>query len=190
MQLRRLIRLTLLLLTMLATSVVLAAPAQASTAVHITGGSTSLTVARGTLGVLTANHVTVTPIKGATASGRTFTFPIKDGKVDATTLAGDIDHNGGLQFAAGGKKLEVQDFVINAGTGTLTAKVRGTDTRIPLLKLNLGKAHITKGKTQVVVSNVGASLTGTAASALNKTFNVHLFTDGLNIGVARVTARI
>lgn len=189
MHLRRFVRLTLVVLAMLATGVALAAPAEASTAVHLTGGSTALTVDRGTLGVLTANKVAVTPIKGATASGRTFTFPIKGGKVDATTLAGDIDHNGGLSFAAGGKKLEVQDFVINAGKKTLTAKVRGTDTRIPLLELDLGKAHITKGTSQVVVSNVGASLTGTAAAALNKTFGVHLFKEGLTVGVARVTAR-
>ena len=71
----------------------------------------------------------------------------------------------------------------------LTARVSGTTTRIPLLHLDLKNAHITKGKTQIVVSDVHATLTGTAAAALNKTFGVSLFTKGLTIGVAKVTAK-
>lgn len=82
--------------------------------------------------------VAVTPIRGASAKGRSFTFPITGGRVDGTTV---------------------------------------------------GKAHIAKGENRVVVSNVRASLTGTAA-ALNKTFHVTLLKKGLNIGVAKVTARI
>ena len=194
MILRRFIRLTLLMMTMFAVSVGLATSASASTGhrsarVDIDGGSTSLTVATGTLTVLTDNGVKVTPIKGASAKGRTFTFPITEGDVDATTLAGTIEHSGGLQFAAGGKKLRVQDFVIDTRASVLTARVSGTKTRIPLLHLNLKNAHITKGKTQIVVSDVHATLSGTAAAALNKTFGVSLFKKGLAIGTAKVTAK-
>lgn len=189
MLLRRFTRLTLLMITMFAMSVGLATAANASTTVDIDGGRTSLTVATGTLKVLTDNGVKVTPIKGASASGRTFTFPITDGDVDGTTLAGTIKHSGGLQFAAGGKTLRVQDFVIDTRKSVLTARVSGTHTRIPLLNLNLKNAHITKGKTQIVVSGVHASLTGTAAAALNKKFIVSLFKKGLAIGTAKVTAR-
>jgi hypothetical protein len=192
--LRRFIRLALLLITMFAVSVGLATSASASTGhrsttVDIDGGSTSLTVATGTLKVLTDNGVKVTPIKGATAKGRTFTFHITEGDVDATTLAGTIEHSGGLQFAAGGKKLRVQDFVIDTRKSVLTARVSGTKTRITLLHLNLKNAHITKGKTQIVVSNVSATLSGTAAAVLNKTFKVSLFKEGLAIGTAKVTAK-
>jgi len=186
---RRFIRLTFLMITMFAMSVGLATAASAATTVDIDGGRTSLTVATGTLKVLTDNGVKVTPIKGASASGRTFTFPITDGDVDGTTLAGPIKHSGGLQFAAGGKTLRVQDFIIDAGKGVLTARVSGTHTRIPLLHLSLKNAHISKGKTQIVVSNVHATLSGTAAAALNKTFGVSLFKKGLAIGTAKVTAR-
>ena len=194
MILRRFIRLALLMVTMFAVSVGLATSASASTGhrsttVDIDGGSTSLTVATGTLKVLTDNGVKVTPIKGTSAKGRTFTFRITDGDVDGTTLAGTIKHRGGLQFAAGGKKLRIQDFVIDTRTSVLTARVSGTTTRIPLLHLDLKNAHITKGKTQIVVSDVHATLTGTAAAALNKTFGVSLFTKGLTIGVAKVTAK-
>jgi hypothetical protein len=182
------------MVTMFAVSVGVATSASASTGhrsttVDIDGGSTSLTVATGTLKVLTDNGVKVTPIKGASAKGRTFTFRITDGDVDGTTLAGTIKHRGGLQFAAGGKKLRIQDFVIDTRTSVLTARVSGTTTRIPLLHLDLKNAHITKGKTQIVVSDVHATLTGTAAAALNKTFGVSLFTKGLTIGVAKVTAK-
>jgi hypothetical protein len=192
--LRRFIRLTLLMITMFAMSVGLATSASAATAhksstVDIDGGNTALTVAAGTLKVLTDNGVKVTPIKGASASGRTFTFPITDGDVDATTLAGTIKHSGGLQIAAGGKKLRVQDFVIDTRKSVLTVRISGTHTRLALLDLNLKNAHISKGKTQIVVSDVHASLTGTAAAALNKKFGVSLFKKGLAIGTAKVTAR-
>jgi len=192
--LRRFIRLALLTVAMFAMTVGVATSASAATAhrsttVDIDGGSTSLTVASGTLQVLTDNGVKVTPIAGASAGGRTFTFPITHGRVDATSLAGTITHRGGLQFAAGGKKLRVQDFVIDTRASVLTARVSGTHTRIPLLRLNLKNAHISKGKTQIVVSGVHASLTGTAAAALNKTFGVSLFKSGLAIGTAKVTAK-
>lgn len=190
MRLRHLLRLTLLVLTLLATSVAVATSAQASSTVRIKGGDTALTVDQGTLDVLTANKVAVTPIRPAKAAGRTFAFPIVRGRVDAATLAGTIDHSGGLQFAAGQKKLGVQDFVIDTRQGVLTARVSGTHTRIPLLKLDLSKAHVDKGRKQVVVDNVTASLTAPAAAALNKTFGVTLFTEGLKIGVAKVTARV
>ena len=195
MLLRRFIRLALLVVTMFAMSVGLATSASASTGhksttVDIDGGSTSLTVARGTLKVLTDNGVKVTPIKGASAGGRTFTFHITDGDVNGTTLAGPIKHSGGLQFAAGGKTLRVQDFIIDAGKGVLTARVSGTKTRIPLLHLSLKNAHISKGKTTIVVSNVNATLSGTAAAALNKKFGVSLFKKGLAIGTAKVTAKL
>ena len=190
MLLRRFIRLALLMVTMFAVSVGLATSASAAPTVDIDSGSTSLTVASGTLKVLTDNGVKVTPIKGATAAGRTFTFPITDGDVDATTLAGPIKHSGGLQFAAGGKTLRVQDFIIDAGKGVLTARVSGTHTRIPLLHLSLKNAHISKGKTTIVVSNVNATLSGTAAAALNKKFGVSLFKKGLAIGTAKVTAKL
>ncbi len=194
--LRRLIRFSLLLFTLIATSLALATPAFATDSHHghgktveLEGGSTTLTVDKGTLGVLVDNKVSVKPIRGASAKGRSFTFPITGGEVDAKTVAGKIEHSGGLQFAAGGKKLGVQDFVIDTKKGVLTARVSGTKTRVPLLKLNLSKAHIAKGSSKVVVSNVRATLTGEAAAALNKTFGVKLFKKGLPIGVAKVTAR-
>lgn len=194
--LRRIVRLPLLLLALVAMSLALATPASAAPShhdhgkrVHLDGGSTTLTVDKGTLGVLVKNKVAVTPIAGASAKGRSFTFPITGGRVDAKTVAGTIEHSGGLQFAAGGKKLRVQDFVIDTRKGVLTARVSGTKTRVPLLKLNLAGADIDRSSGKVVVADVRATLTAEAAAALNKTFGVSLFKRGLKIGVAKVTAR-
>ncbi len=192
MRFRAVLRLLLLMVALAAASVGLATPALAanqSNTVNIDGGRTSLTVDRGTLKVLTDNKVSVTPVRGASASGRTFTFPITDGSVNARTLAGTIEHSGGLRLSAGGKNLTVVDFVIDTRKSVLTARVAGTHTRIALLNLNLKNAHIQKGKSHVVVSNVRATLTGDAAAALNKTFGVKLFKRGLAIGTAKVTAR-
>ena len=193
MRFRALLRLLLLMVVSAVALVGAASPALAArnaNKVDIDGGRTSLTVDRGTLKVLTANKVKVTPVRGASASGRTFTFPITDGSVDAKTLAGTIEHSGGLQLAAGGKKLTVVDFIIDTRRSVLTARIAGTHTRIALLNLNLKKAHISKGKSHIVVSNVGATLTSGAAAALNKTFGVKFFKGGLTIGVAKVTARV
>jgi hypothetical protein len=97
--------------------------------------------------------------------------------------------SGGLQFAAGGKKLRVQDFVFDTRKGVLTARVSGTKTRVPLLKLNLSDADIDRSSGKVVVADVRATLTADAAAALNKTFGGSLFKRGLKIGFAKVTAR-
>ncbi len=187
---RRVVRLMFLMVALAAAALGLAAPAAAAdNRVHLDGGRTVLTVDRATLKVLADNDVSVAPIRGATANGRSFTFPITGGAVDATSLAGKIEHSGGLQFSEGGDRLRVQDFVIDTRKGVLTARVSGTNTRVPLLELDLGAAHIDRGHGTVVVSNVKASLTGEAADALNKTFDVTLFKKGLDIGVAKVTAR-
>lgn len=198
MRLRTLVRLPLLLAAIVAAMFALAGAASAapashghdSTSVKIKGGTTALTLDKGTAAVLTKNKVTVKPVFGAKASGATLSFPIEGGKVDAKTLAGKIQHDGGIRFSAGGKSLTVQEFEIDTKAGVLTARVSGTHTRVPLLKLNLKGAKISKGSSQVVVSNVKATLTAEAAGALNKTFGVKLFKGGLAIGVAKVTAKI
>ena len=187
---RRFIRLALFVGAMVALSVGLVTSATAatehrSTAVDVRGGTTTVTVAPGTVKVLTDNGVRVTPIPNAVGLGGTFLFPVVGGRIDPTTLAGTIVHSGGLQFAAGGKRLGVQDFIIDTTKSVLTARVSGTSTRIPLLHLDLGNVRVIKGGTVIVISNVHASLTGEAAAALNATFHVSLFEDGLTIGVAR-----
>lgn len=192
MRYRNWIRLPLLISAVLAALVGFSGPAFASDksrTVDLDGGRTALTFDRGTASVLADNGVSLRPIDGAKANGRTFTFPITDGDVDSKTLAGKIEHSGGIRFSAGNKKLSVEDFVIDTKKGVLTARVSGTHTRVSLLKLDLSDASIHRSHGTIVVGNVRATLTGDAASALNKTFDTKLFKKGLKIGVAKVTAR-
>lgn len=206
MRLTRLLRLALLMITMAVGALAVASPAMAATTyptttthstttghtpstVKIKGGTTSLTIAAGTAAVLTKNGVTVSAVRPAKAHSTTFSFPIKSGRVDPATAAGTIRHSGGLKFHAGHTTLVVKDFVIDTTKGVLTARVGGTKTRIPLLKLDTSKAKISADGSWLTVSGVGASLTPEAAAALNKTFGVSLFTAGLPIGTAKITAR-
>lgn len=199
MRLARLLRLPVLLIALALGGVAFAVPAAATTApaahhdpvlVKIKGGNTSLKVDAGTVKVLTDNKVSVTAISPADGKAPTFSFPIRNGKVDATTLDGFINHRGGLQFKVGKTKLGVKDFTIDTTKGVLTARVSGTQTRIPLLKLDLSGAKVDKSDSKVVVSNVRATLTAEAATALNATFKVTLFKAGLLIGTAKVDAKI
>ena len=51
-------------------------------------------------------------------------FPITDGDLDADTLAGTIEHEGsGLTLAANGTTVELQDFIIDTTSSTLSGIV-------------------------------------------------------------------
>ena len=194
MRLTHFLRSALLIVGLALGALALASPAMAAEAhsagtVKVKGGQTSLTVAKGTAAVLSKNGVVLTPVKPATAHGATFSFPITGGSVNPKTAAGTISHSGGLRFRAGHTTLTVNDFVIDTTKGVLTARVADTQTRIPLLKLDTSKAKISADGGCLTIGGVQASLTAEAATALNKTFHVTLFTGGLPIGVAKVSAR-
>ncbi len=158
-------------------------------AVSLHGGRTTLRLDRGTAGVLADNGVSVDALDEASGGGRTFAFPITGGSVVPSTAAGEIEHVGGLEFTAGDVTLGVEDFVIDTVDGVLTARVTGTQTRVPLLALDAGDARIRATDSRLTVRGVQATLTAEAAGALNDTFGVDLFSEGLPIGTATVRAR-
>jgi hypothetical protein len=169
----------------LALALVLALAGTAS-ANPIASGSTALKLDRGVAKVLSQNKVKVAPVKPASVVKGQISFPITGGNLNPTNAAGTIRHSGGLRFQAGKRKLVVRNFTVNTVKRTLTAQVG--KARVPLLSLNLSKAKVSRNGLGVVVRNVGVALTGTAASALNKTFKVKLFKKGLRIGSVTVTA--
>ena len=103
-------------------------------------------------------------------------------------LSGRIAHSGGLAITAGDTTLVVKRFVINLDTGYLTAKVAGAGARIPLLRLGAVTGGVKAYPGVLVLKGVNVRLTGTAAGALNQTFDTDLFTGGLLIGQATVIA--
>ncbi len=180
-----------------------AAATRAPESVHqvwLTGGDTSVTTAPGIAAALLGHGIvplaTLPGTQGASigASGVAvrFTFPVTGGWLNAAALRGTIYHQGGILFIdpATGKQIEVSDFVISVHQGVLTAEVNGNPSvRVPLLNLSLAHATIHAGRHYVQISGIVTTLTGTAASALNATFDTTLFTAGLELGTASTQLR-
>jgi hypothetical protein len=158
----------------------------ASQQLRLNGETTVLVLDEQTAMVLTDNGVKVAPVDPAAPDGDGIGFPITGGMVDSESLAGMIEHSGGLRFSAGGTNLEVTDFVVDTEAGTLTATAGGAD--VPLLALDLSGLERTEEGGAIVASGIEASLTREAAKALNDTFKVELFEEGLAIGDVTVRA--
>ncbi len=122
-----------------------------------------------------------------------YSFPITTGSLDAATLAGTIEHSGGINFVntANGSSLLLTNFTIEIDSDPgLTAEVGGTSLRVRVLDLDLSRAKVlAKGK-HIRVKNVDASLTAEAAAALNATLGVSFFSAGIELGTAQVFARV
>ncbi|WP_214401317.1 HtaA domain-containing protein [Pseudonocardia lacus] len=159
-------------------------------AVDLQGGETTLKLDADTAALLADNGVSVAPTGDAHAKGAKVGFPITGGSLDPATTAGTVEHSGGLRFSAGEVGLGVEDFVIDTTAGVLTARVSGTDTRVPLLALDASQASVEGDEKGVTVRGVRATLTAEAAAALNETFGVSLFGEGVAIGTAKVAACI
>ena len=158
----------------------------AASALALTGESTTLSLDEGTAGVLTENDITVAPVAPATAGDAGIAFPITGGTVDAESLAGTIEHSGGLRFSAGGTDLDLTDFVIDTAAGTLTATAAGA--QVPILDVDLTGLQRSEDAGVIVLEGITVTLGAEGAAALNDTFGVTLFEEGLPIGDVTVRA--
>ena len=97
-----------------------------ATMTKVTGGTTTVTASTAAATLLANNHITVTPILPATASGTTFTFPIAGGRINVKNFHGIIRHNGGLTLSNGTKSVTLRNLTLTSdGLGTwLWATVR------------------------------------------------------------------
>ncbi len=155
--------------------------------VRLTGENTYLVLDADTAGVLTENNVSVAPAAPAEAAQDGIAFPITGEEVDAATLAsGVITHSGGLTFTAGGTELTVTDFSVDLSTGILTATLPDGGA-LPLLNLDLSQAEVSDTDRGKDVKGVTGALTAEAADALNSTFGVDFFAEGLAIGTLDLT---
>jgi hypothetical protein len=200
------IRISRLATALVAAVLVVPATAGAATAsadtVHLNGVRTTLTTDPTTTGVLVKNGILPLPVGPATVAPRLgpaglslrYAFPITGGRVDAVTLAGFINHSGGLRFlnVANGHTLTLTNFRIRISSHPgLSAEVNGDpSTRVRILNLDLSHAGIAEHPPLVRVSNVKATLTQTAASALNDALGVSFFAKGITLGTAQVKAHI
>ncbi|MBJ7610416.1 MAG: hypothetical protein JF887_13440 [Candidatus Dormibacteraeota bacterium] len=166
---------------------------------QLSGQSTSVDIDPATAGVLQKNGVSVAPVAPATASmangGLTVSFPITNGYVavfpqsSLPFLRGFISHDGGLTFTAGGKSITVTDFMVNPGNSELYGTVGGSGAVVPLLDIDGSKVVMTTDSAGAIhLDGAVAKLSATAASALNSTFGVTLFTAGIPLGVVHIIA--
>ena len=165
----------------IALAIAMLLPAAAQAHNPIAGGKTKLKLNGGTAKVLAANGVAVKPLRPAAGKGGGIVFPVTGGEVSSDGSRAMIDHSGGLAFKAGGKSLKAKSFRINLRKNPkLTAKVGSA--RVPLLKLNTRKANIKRNGLNTKYTGVRGSLTTVAARALNATFGVKLFKNGIPVG--------
>ena len=200
------IRITRLATVLLAAIFVLPGTAAATTGsagtVHLNGVRTMLTTDPSTTGVLVSNGILPLPVGPATVAPRfgadglslRYGFPITGGRADAVTMAGFINHSGGLRFVniANGHTLTLTNFRIRISDhpGLTAAVNRDPSMRVGVLNLDLSHAAVDKHPPLVKVSNVKATLTRTAASALNSALGVSFFSKGITLGTAQVKAHI
>lgn len=170
----------------------------------LSGNMTQVILDKGFLSALTSLNVTPGPVGSATISkAAVASFPITGGNVKyfdpsddyRPFVQGSISHDGsGLSLEAGGKKVELTDFVVDPGTSVLSGKVSvdgkvaadSTDLFI-LDGSTLEPIKVDESNGTAVLRGTTVKLEGGAADLLNKTFGIDDLSEGLVIGIAKIT---
>jgi hypothetical protein len=196
--------LMVLLLAMVLWTTVFATDAQAKT-LRLDGVRTTLVTDPATTTLLFGAGIIPLPIAPTpvvpTADAAKYSFPITRSFVDSATLAGKINHSGGLLLAARNADdswaaLSLAKFTIRIDADPdLTAIVNG-GSRVSIADLDLSGAEIKKymknGRTFVRIANVGVDLNKTATDAIEATFlgGADALPDSVKLGTATVLARV
>lgn len=149
-----------------------------------TYGATSLVLDPAAAQALSSLGVTPGLIKPAYAAGGALNFPITT-PLYAALSTGITRHSGGISLTAGSTTVDLTNFDINVPGQELTAQLNG-GARAPILNLDYSGASVGFSRGQLTFGPVTATLTATAASALNQAFNVTAFTQGLVLGQATI----
>jgi hypothetical protein len=165
--------------------------------VPLDGVKTQLTTNPATTEVLLDNAIVPLPVRPAgvesvwkgKALALRYSFPITGGRVNSNTLFGRIDHSGGILFAnlSNGDTLKLTKFRIRIDQDPgLSAAVNGD----PATRVRILDAKVRMKGRRVTVKNVDATLTAEAAAALNASLGVGFFAEGIELGTAKVSARV
>lgn len=180
-----------------------AAPKPAAQVDNLTGKTTAVTLDGGFVKALTSLKVTPAPVGTATISkAGVASFPITGGNVTyykpgsvSPYVQGEVDHDGsGLSLTAGGKKVELKDFVVDPGKSVLTGSVsvdgKQAAASAPLFFLDgrtLKPLAVSADGSTATLEGTTVKLKQEAADLLNKTFGISALKGGLVIGVAKIT---
>jgi hypothetical protein len=165
---------------------------------RLDGKVTEVRLDSSTAAALQQLGVAVAPVGSGTFNSQSSTvgFPITGGfaaihsdrSYQPGWIAGTVIHEGsGLKFSKGNKSLEVTDFVVDPGNSILTATAGGKPG-VPLLFLDGTDVKVKTEGSDVVLDGTVAKLTDAGAKALNSTFGVTAFTEGLPLGVVHLVA--
>lgn len=154
----------------------------------LVGAHTSVALNPATSQLLKENVITVTAVGPATYS-KTLVLPVSGGQIAVATLAGTIDHNGGIKLSHGEKSVEVTTFIVDTSTKQVTALIG--EQRMPVFAINTSseKRKSETGGT-IVDSGLKLTLTEQAASALNGALGVSAFKAGQVFGTATITLAV
>lgn len=162
------------------------APEAAGTPLTLTGDTTTLTLDETTAQTLSAAGVDVGPVEPAESRDPGIEFPITGGSLDSATLAGSIEHSGGLVFSFLGRDLELTDFVIDTDAETLSALAGGE--RVTILDVDLAAMQRTDEGDTIVLEDISVGLSGEGAVALNDSLGIDVFSQGIRIGEVTIRA--
>jgi len=181
-----------------------ASPSPVAALTNLKGVSTSVKLDPGFVQALTTLKLTPGVVGKATLAGGAISFPITGGNVTYYSpnsgvtpyVQSTINHEGsGLSLSAGGTKVELTNFVVDAGTSKLMGDVSANGKSV----LKGAYLFFLDGRTlQPLKSNSDgtATLAGTevkvspdAAALLDKTFKTTAVTPYLLVGTATITVK-
>ena len=172
---------------------------------NLTGEKTEVVVDPGFLEGLTSLKLTPGVVGTATLADGTLAFPITGGNATYYTpgsrdpyVESDIKHDGsGISLTDGKTKVELTNFVVDAGKSILTGDVSANGKSVvkgaPLMFLDgrtLQPLQVDKTAGTGVLYGTTVSLTKDAADLLNKTYGTDALTEFFKVGVARITLKL
>ena len=169
--------------------------AATGTAATTTAGSTALVGKQTSVALNPAisilfreNQIVATAVAPATYH-HTLLWPVSGGHVAIATVAGTIEHTGGIRLSHAGKNVEVTRFLVDTSTDQVTALVGGQ--RMPIFAINTSEAkHQTGTGGTILESGLKFTLTEQGASALNGGLGVSAFKAGQIFGTATLTLAV
>lgn len=172
----------------------------AAPTIPLSGGRTSVKLSTTFVETLAALEITPDDIAPGQLHRRGLArFPIPGGALDFgdSLPAGEIIHTGGLTLTdKHGTTVGLLNFIIETTSGVLTGQVTANGDlvgRVALFNLDFDDAKIRSHGKQVIVRNVGVTLTEDAAAALNGVFypgQKPVFPADFDVGVAGVRIKL
>ena len=170
----------------------------------VTGGNTTITLSSAATAVMSASHLTATPIAPATASGSTFTFPILRGRLNSK-LHGFVTHRGGFAFSNGTRTIRLRHLTVGSNHAGVSlwalvpqskrrCHVAAVAPHVRCHRVRLDEAARIARLSGVTVT--GSTATGTvhltpvSAGVINKLSGQRVVKAGAPIGTATVSATV